>query len=113
MYDNILSTTFNLRNGVINIDILLLHRYFEVLIFFMRYFVEFIGVDDEKDHDDDGWRYFNDYYDHGGDDNGDVVGKDVGAEGELIRNGLCIGSERTYHLGLAMGRVGVLVDYFL
>ena len=89
MNDHILPTRLKIRDYLIHLDLLLLQCQLQPLILLMRGVVEPMRVSDQQNHQDRYLRYFYEYDNDGGEDDGDVVGEDVGGEGKMI--GYCFG----------------------
>ena len=90
MNDKILLTSLYFGDYPINLNFLLLQGYLQGLILLVWGFVQLVGVDDQKDKQHQDLRHLYRYHHHSRQYNGDIIGEDIGAEGEMVGYGLYV-----------------------
>ena len=88
MNNNVFFALLHLSHSPIYLHIFFLHGNLQKLILFIGFLVQLISVNNQKNHKQQHHRHFyNDHYD-GGDNDHDIIGKDISAKGILIGDGL-------------------------
>lgn len=113
MNDKIFAASFNIGYDLINLYFFLFDCHFDVFILLMRLLVQVITVIDKQDHQCHNLGHLNQNDDHRWQDNSNIVGKYVCAEGEVVSNGFSIRSQSTDEFGFAVYGLRLLFDFLL
>lgn len=74
--------------------------------------IESVGIYNQKNHDENHGRNFNNNYYHWWYDNCNIVCKNVGAEWKLISDCFSVGCKCAYHFWFAVYRLGIFLNNF-